>query len=59
MMYSLLFSRMSACSSQTKKVIFFYPGGLNTLIRVVTPDFREVIASRLDDRDPDGKLPVY
>ena len=52
MMYSLLFSRMSACSSLTKKVIFFCPGDLDTLIR-------DLLASRLDDEDPDGKLPVY
>ena len=61
MMYSLLFSRMSACLSLTKKVIFFCPGGLllDTLIRDLTHEDREFIASRLDDKDPDGKLPVY
>ena len=60
MMYSLLFSRMSACSSLTKTVIFFFcPGGLDTLIRDLTDEHQAFIASRLDDKDPDGKLPVY
>ena len=57
-MYSLLFSRMSACSSLTKKVIFFCPGGLDTLIKELTDKDLAFIASRLDDKDPDGKLPV-
>lgn len=59
MMYSLLFSRMSACSSLTKKVIFFCPGDLDTLIRDLIDEPWASIASRLDDKDPDGKLPVY
>ena len=59
MMYSLLFSRMSACSSLTKKVIFFCPGGLDFLIRDLTDEEWAFIASLLDDKDPDGKLPVY
>ena len=59
MIYSLLFSRMSACSSLTKKVIFFFcPGGLDTLIKELSDKDLAFIASRLDDKDPDGKLPV-
>lgn len=60
MLYSLLFERMSACSSLTKKVIFFFcPGGLDTLIRDLTHEDREFIVSQLDSKDPDCKLPVY
>lgn len=59
MMYSLLFSRMSVRSSLTKKVIFFCPGGLDFKIRDLTDEEWEFIASLLDRKDPDGKLPVY
>lgn len=60
-LYSLLFERMSACSSLTKKVFFFFfcPGGLDTLIRDLTHEDREFIVSQLDNKDPDGKLSVY
>ena len=50
---------MSACSSLTKKVFFFCPGGLDTLIRYLTDEDVAFIANRLDNKDPDGKLPVY
>lgn len=50
---------MSVRSSLTKKVIFFCPGVLDFLIRDLTDEDRAFIASRLDNKDPDGKLPVY
>lgn len=61
MLYSLVFERMSACSSLTKKVffVFFCPGGLRTKIRDLTHEDREFIVSQLDNKDPDGKLSVY
>lgn len=59
MLYSLLFERMSACSSLTKKVFFFCPGGLDTLIRDLTHEDREFIVSQLESKDPDGKLSVH
>ena len=49
---------MSACSSLTKKVIFFCVGGLDTLIRDLTDEDLAFFANRLDNKDPDGKLPV-